>query len=32
CIFIIDDKGIIKRKNVPRTDVERSLKEVLGAP
>ena len=32
CIFIIDDKGVIRRKNVARTDVDRSLREVLGIP
>lgn len=32
CIFILDDKGVIRRKNVPRTDVDRSLREVLGIP
>ena len=32
CIFILDDKGVIRRKNVPRTDVDRSVREVLGIP
>ena len=32
CIFIIDSKGVIRRKNVPRTDVDHALREVLAMP
>ena len=32
CIFIIDEKGVIRRKNVARTDVDHALREVLGIP
>lgn len=32
CIFILDDKGVIRRKNVARTEVDRALRDVLGIP
>ena len=32
CIFILDSKGIIRRKNVPRTSVDMALREVLAMP
>ena len=32
CIFIIDEKGIIRRKNISRTEVDHALREVLGIP
>jgi peroxiredoxin len=32
CIFIIDGKGVIQRKNVPRSEVDKALREVLAIP
>ena len=32
CIFVIDAKGVIQRKNVPRPDVGKALREVLAMP
>ncbi len=32
CIFIIDAKGVIQRKNVPRSEVDKALREVLAMP